>query len=134
MATTPTTKKPSPYGPKKFSSIAEYHAHFPEEIREKLEQLRLTIKAAAPKAEETISYNMPAFKQYRNLVYYAAHANHIGLYPTNSPMEAFKDALINFKHSKGAIQFPIDKPLPFALIKKIVKFRVAEELEKLKNK
>ncbi|MBU3662255.1 MAG: hypothetical protein FGM41_03540 [Bacteroidetes bacterium] len=134
MANSNTAKKPSPYGPKKFSSISEYHANFPEEIREKLEQLRLTIKAAAPKAEETVSYNMPAFKLHKNLVYYAAHANHIGFYPTNSPMEVFKEALIKYKHSKGAIQFPLDKPLPITLIKKIVKFRVAEELEKLKNK
>lgn len=134
MATTSTQKKPSPYGPKKFSSIDEYHAFFPEEISVKLEQLRQAIKSAAPKAEETISYNMPAFRQHRNLVYYSVHTSHIGFYPTNSPIKYFKEDLIKFKHSKGAIQFPLDKPLPIALIKKIVKFRLAEELEKLKTK
>ncbi len=119
--------KPSPYGAVKFVSIDQYHASFPKPIQEILQKLRLTIQQAAPKAVETISYNMPCFKQNRNLVYYAAHKEHIGFYPTSKPLVFFKDALVSYKTSKGAIQFPLNKPLPIALIKKIVKFRVEED-------
>ncbi len=128
---TTNTKKTSPYGSTKFSTIDEYQASFPVEIQKILHQIREVIKQTVPQATETISYNMPCFKQYKNLVYYAANKNHIGFYPTPSPLIAFKDELDQFKTSKGAIQFPLDKPLPKTLIKKIVKFRANEELQKM---
>lgn len=132
MAT--SRKRISPYGSIKFKNIDEYHASFPPGIQKILQQLRNTIKQAAPKAEETISYNMPAFKLNKNLVYYAANKEHIGFYPTPNPIIIFKDELTTFKTSKGAIQFPLDKPLPIALIKKIVKFRVTEDSATTKSK
>jgi uncharacterized protein YdhG (YjbR/CyaY superfamily) len=92
--------------------------------------LRKTIKEAAPQAEELISYNIPAFKQNGVLVYYAAYKNHIGFYPTSSPMKVFKKELANYKTSKGAIQFPIEKAIPKTLVSRIVKYRVKENLEK----
>ncbi|HTA61748.1 MAG TPA: DUF1801 domain-containing protein [Bacteroidia bacterium] len=110
----------------KFKTINEYHAAFPKNIQSLLTSLRNTIKQAAPKAEQVISYNMPAFKQNKVLVYYAVHAKHIGFYPTAKPMLEFKAQLTKYKTSKGAIQFPLDKKLPLALIKKIVKFRLAQ--------
>ncbi len=122
------TKKTSPYGTKKFKTIDEYHFSFPKNIRDILDRLRKTIKHVAPKAREIISYNMPAFKLNKNLVYYAANKEHIGFYPTPSPIIKFKNELAKYKTSKGAIQFPIDKPLPLALIKKIVKLRIIEDL------
>jgi uncharacterized protein YdhG (YjbR/CyaY superfamily) len=110
----------------KFKTIDEYHLTFPKNIQSLLNIMRSTIQQAAPQAQEVISYNMPAFKQNKVLVYYAAHANHIGFYPTASPLVEFKQQLANYKTSKGAVQFPLDKKLPTALIKKIVKFRVAQ--------
>ena len=110
----------------KFKTIDDYHAAFPKNIQSILNSLRKTIKQAAPQAQEVISYNMPAFKQKNVLVYYAAHAQHIGFYPTEKPMVEFKNELTKYKTSKGAIQFPLDKKLPTTLIKKIVKFRLAE--------
>ena|ERR1700740_1739570 len=110
----------------KFKTIAQYHATFPKNVQTILNTLHNTIKQAAPKATEVISYNMPAFKQNKVLVYYAAHTAHIGFYPTSKPMVEFKDELTKYKTSKGAIQFPLDKKLPLALIKKIVKFRLAQ--------
>ncbi len=114
----------------KYQNAAAYFADQPEGIRELLELIHATIKKAAPLAEETISYGMPAFKQNGMLVWYAAHSKHIGFYPRVSAMEAFKDDLSKYKVSKGAVQFPLNKPLPIALITKIVKFRVAENLQK----
>lgn len=112
-----------------FVSIDQYIATFPEETQKILQELRATIKAAAPGAEEKISYQMPAFALKGNLVYFAALKNHIGFYPTPSGITAFKDELAKYEGSKGAVKFPIDKPLPLKLIKKIVKFRVAENLK-----
>jgi uncharacterized protein YdhG (YjbR/CyaY superfamily) len=114
--------------------IDEYIALQPLNIREELEKLRSTIRAAAPKAEEVISYQMPAFKLHGMLVYFAAYKNHIGFYPTSSSIAAFKKELVNYKTSKGTVQFPIDKPLPLALISKIVRFRVRENTLKQKEK
>ncbi len=111
-------------------SIENYLQQFPEEIRSMLQTLHMTIKKEIPEAEEIISYNMPAFRLYENIVYYAAFKNHIGLYPTSSPIAAFKEDLKPFKTSKGAIQFPLDKPLPLDLIRKIVTFRLQEVLNK----
>lgn len=117
---------------KKFNDIDEYHSSFSADIQKVLEQLRQSIKQAAPLATETISYGMPAFKQNKVLVYYAVHKEHIGFYPTPNPIVHFKDELAKYNTSKGAIQFSIDKPLPLTLIKKIVKFRVAEDIKKAK--
>ena len=118
----------------KYQNAAAYFADQPEGIRELLELIHATIKKAAPLAEETISYGMPAFKQNGMLVWYAAHSKHIGFYPRVSAMEAFKDDLSKYKVSKGAVQFPLNKPLPIALITKIVKFRVAENIKKAEVK
>jgi len=95
--------------------------------------MRAIIRKAAPDAEETISYSMPAFRQKNILVYFAAFKNHIGLYPTASGVENFKHELNDYNWSKGAIQFPYDKPLPFDLISRIVKFRVSEIESKSKK-
>ena len=114
----------------KFKTIDEYHSVFPEDVRLLLEELRATIKLAAPKAVEVISYNMPAFKQYGVLVYYAANKNHLGFYPTGGPIKVFKEELAAYKTSKGAIQLPLDKKIPKTLVKKIVKLRILEDLER----
>jgi uncharacterized protein YdhG (YjbR/CyaY superfamily) len=119
-----------PYGAIKFKTIDEYHAHQPFELQEKLTEMRKIISEVAPRSIETISYNMPAFKQNKILVYYAGYKNHIGFYPTSKPIIEFKDALSSFKTSKGAIQFQLDKPLPKELIQEIVKFRMNEILAK----
>lgn len=112
----------------------EYIASFPKETQKLLEQLRVAIKQAAPKAEEVISYNMPAFKQNGVLVYFAGYEKHIGFYPTASPIVVFEEELAKYKTSKGAIQFPIEKNIPIALVKKIVKYRLKEDAEKAKIK
>ena len=116
------------------TNIDEYIQNFPEEIQQQLEKLRAAIKKAVPGAEEVISYGMPAFKQNSVLVYFAAFKNHIGFYPAPSGIEAFKDELSKYKSSKGAVQFPIDKPLPISLVTKIAKFRAARDSEKIKTK
>jgi uncharacterized protein YdhG (YjbR/CyaY superfamily) len=119
-------KMPSAYGSERFRTIDEYHAAWPKEIRDALDQLRTTIKQTVPQAKEVISYNMPAFKLTRILAYYAVHKEHIGFYPTASPIIAFKEELKNYRTSKGTVQFPFGKKLPLALIKKIVLYKVKE--------
>ena len=119
---------------KKAKDIDEYISTFPAEIQAKLEKLRATIRKAAPGSAEMISYAMPAFYQDGVLVYFAAYANHTGFYPTGSGIEKFKDKLKDYKTSKGAVQFPHDKPIPHALVSSIVKFRVRQTREKLKAK
>ena len=112
---------------KKFKSVDEYHAQFDAASRKLLDEMRNTIKQAAPKAAEVISYNMPAFCQENGvLVYYAGYKNHIGFYPTSSPIKVFKSKLKKYKTSKGAIQFPTDEHIPKGLIKEIVKYRIKE--------
>lgn len=116
-------------------NMDEYIAGFPAEVQDLLQQVRTTIRKAAPKAEEAMSYAMPTFKLNGNLVHFAAYKNHIGFYPTPSGIEAFKEELSAYKSSKGAVQFPIDQRLPLSLISKIVKFRVQEnEKKSLKGK
>jgi uncharacterized protein YdhG (YjbR/CyaY superfamily) len=112
--------------------IDEYISFHPESVRIQLEKLRQTICKAAPKAEEVISYQMPAFKLNGMLVYFAAYKNHIGFYPTGSGIAAFKKELAPYETSKGTVRFPIDQPLPLGLIGKIVKFRAKQNLEKKK--
>ncbi len=111
-------------------NVDEYIALQPVEIRGTLEKLRETIKKAAPKAEEVISYKMPAYKFHGVLVYFGAYQNHIGFYPTGSGISAFKKELSVYEGSKGTVRFPIDKPLPLTLIKKIVRFRLKENEHK----
>ena len=123
-ATTSATKSRASQKPK---TVDEYLATVPQPARNTLDQMRAAIRSAVPAdAIETISYSIPAFKLKKVLVWYAAFANHVSLFPTASVIESFKNELQGFSISKGTIQFPIDKPLPIALIKKIVKFRVAE--------
>jgi uncharacterized protein YdhG (YjbR/CyaY superfamily) len=114
----------------KFKTVAEYISVHPPHARKLLQELRQTIKKAAPRAEESISYSMPAFKLHGMLVWYAAYKGHIGFYPKPSAIEAFKKELSEYKQAKGSVQFPIDKPLPVKLISKMVKYRVEENLEK----
>ena len=114
--------------------IDEYIAGFPKEIQKLLEQIRNTIKQAAPEAEEAIKYAMPTYVLNGNLVHFAAFKNHIGFYPVPSGIEAFKQELSVYKGAKGSVQFPLDKPMPLDLITKIVKFRVEENLVKAKTK
>jgi uncharacterized protein YdhG (YjbR/CyaY superfamily) len=118
----------------KFKTVAEYFSLIPANTKSILEEVRKVIKEAAPQAKEVISYNMPAFKLHGILVYYAAHKEYIGLYPTASGIEIFKNEISAYKWSKGAVQFPIDKPMPLDLISKIVKFRLNEDIEKAKRK
>jgi len=111
-----------------FATVDEYIASFPEETQVKLQELRSTIRAAAPEAEEKISYQMPTFFLKGNLVYYAAWKKHIGFYAIPSANEAFQDELAAYTVSKGAVQFPLDQPLPVDLVTRMVRFRVAENL------
>ena len=117
-----------------FTSIDEYIASFPEDTQKILEEIRATIKAVAPEAEEKISYQMPTFFLKGNLIHFAAFKNHIGIYPTPSGTQAFKDEISMYQGAKGSIRLPIDEPMPLALIGRIVKFRVAENLAKAKAK
>ncbi|MDP4193198.1 MAG: DUF1801 domain-containing protein [Bacteroidota bacterium] len=121
-----------------FQTIDEYILQFTPEVQEILQTLRGVIKEAAPEAKEKISWAMPTFFLHGNLVHFAAFKKHIGLYPGASGIENFTHRFSEYKSSKGAVQFPIDKPLPYELITEIVKFRVAENMkeaeEKLKKK
>lgn len=118
----------------KFKTVEEYLLTIPEHAIQLSETLRQTIMQAAPKAEEVLSYNMPAYRQNGVLVYWCVFKNHIGFFPTSKPIVVFAEELKNYKTSKGTIQFPLDKPIPKALVKKIVKYRMAEDAEKAKAK
>jgi len=115
---------------KKFTTVAEYISAQPEAIQSRLNELHRVIADAAPAAQTLISYGMPAFKQNGILVYYAAWKSHIGFYPSGSGIKDFEADLSGYKTSKGAVQFPLNEPLPLGLIQKIVKFRVAENEKK----
>ena len=118
-------------GPEReYRTIDEYIATFPKDIQTILEKLRQAIRESAPNAKEAISYQMPAFKLNGNLVYFAAFKNHISFFPTSSAIEAFKEKLSPYELSKGTVRFPINEPIPFDLIKEMVKFRVRENLGK----
>ncbi len=108
------------------ATVDEYIGAFPKEVQPLLNQVRQTIKKAAPNAEELISYAMPAYKLNGVLVYFAGYKNHIGFYATPTGHEAFKKELSKYKEGKGSVQFPIDQQLPLSLITRIVKFRVKE--------
>jgi uncharacterized protein YdhG (YjbR/CyaY superfamily) len=118
---------------KGFKTIDEYIATFPMNVQNILQELRQVIRDAAPEAKEAISYQMPTFKLNGNLVHFAAWRNHIGFYPGgSSAIEAFKKELSPYKQAKGTVQFPLDKPIPFDLLKKIVRFRVKQNESKKK--
>ena len=109
-------------------NIDAYISGFPKETQKILNEIRATIRKAAPEAEETISYAIPTFKLNGNLVHFAAFKNHIGFYPAPSGIEAFKKELSAYEGAKGSVQFPLDQPMPLSLISRIVKFRVKENL------
>jgi uncharacterized protein YdhG (YjbR/CyaY superfamily) len=115
-------------------TIDEYIAGFPDDVQQILQQIRQTTREAAPEAQEVISYQMPTFKLHGNLVHFAAYKKHVGFYPAPSGIEAFKDELAPYASSKGAVQFPLDQPMPYNLISRIVIFRVAENLARAEAK
>jgi uncharacterized protein YdhG (YjbR/CyaY superfamily) len=110
-----------------FHTIDEYIKTFPRDVQAILVKMRQVIKEVAPASAETISYQIPTFKLNRNLMHFAAYKNHIGFYPTSSGITTFKKELSSYKCSKGAVQFPYDKPIPYDLVQKIVIFRVKED-------
>lgn len=114
--------------------VDTYIAGFPRNVQTQLQTLRKTILAAAPEAEECISYMMPAYKKDGPLVYFGGFKNHIGFFPTPSAVEAFKNELTGYTLSKGTIQFPLDNSLPLQLITRIVQFRLAENEQKAERK
>jgi uncharacterized protein YdhG (YjbR/CyaY superfamily) len=117
-----------------YTTIDEYIAMFPEDVQNLLQKLRMVIKTAAPDAQETINYQMPTFTLQGNLVHFAAYKGHIGFYPTPTGIEKFKSELSAYEGAKGSVKFPLDQPIPFELISKIVAFRVNENLERAKAK
>ncbi len=116
----------------KYDTIDEYISTFPEDVREILEKVRRTIHEEVPEATEAISYQMPAFKLNGTLVWFAALKNHIGFYPTPAGIEAFAKEMAPYRSTKGAVQFPLDKPIPYGLIKKVVRFRAKQNLAEKK--
>ncbi len=118
---------------KSYKSIDEYIDSQEPRLRSVLERVRKTIRAAAPDATETISYGIPTFKFYGNLVHFAAHKNHIGFYPGPSGIEAFEEELKDYTTSKGTAQFLLHKPIPYELITNITKFRVKQNYDKAKK-
>ncbi len=119
----------------RFKTVEEYFTAAPTVSKERLGQLRAAVKKLLPGIQEVISYNMPAFRNEHGIVaWYAGYKHHLGLYPSPSGIAAFKEQLTGYKFSKGSIQFPLDRPLPMTLIKKIIKFRAAEIAEKQKAK
>ena len=114
-------------------NIDEYIAAFPPEVQERLKAIRQVIHEAAPQATEKISYQMPTFYLNGNLVHFAAFKSHIGFYPAPTGVEAFREEISQYKWSKGAVQFPLDQPVPYDLIRRMTEYRVAENM-KLKKK
>jgi uncharacterized protein YdhG (YjbR/CyaY superfamily) len=117
-----------------YKNIDEYIAGFPEDVQKLLEEIRSTIRKAAPEAEEAIKYGIPTFVLNGNLVHFGGFKNHIGFYPTPGAIEEFKKELSVYEGAKGSIQFPISSPLPLALVRRIVKYRVKKSLESVKAK
>jgi len=115
-------------------TIDEYIASFTNDVQEILEKVRATIRKAAPDAEETIKYGVPTFTLKGNLVHFAAFKKHVGFYPTPTGIEKFKDELSEYQKAKGSVQFPLNQPIPYKLMGKIVKFRVDENLERARAK
>ncbi len=116
------------------TTIDEYIANFPPDVQEILQKVRATIREAAPSAEETIKYQLPAFTLKGNLVYFGGFKKHVGFYPVPTGIEAYAEDLAPYKTGKGSIQFPYDKPIPYDLITKVVKFRIEENLRNAEAK
>ncbi len=116
--------------PSKPTTIDEYIAGFPPDVQDILQKIRALIRKEAPQAEEAIKYQMPTFVLHGNLVHFAAFQSHIGFYPVPTGIEAFKKELSVYPSGKGSVQVPLDQPIPYTLIRKIVKFRVKENLAK----
>ncbi len=116
------------------TSVEAYIAGFPEEIQAILQRVRATIKEAAPDAQEAIKYCLPTMVLHGNLVHFGAFRDHIGFYPTPSGIEAFRDELRPYRLRKGTVQFPLDEPIPYDLIRRITRYRVQENLEKARRK
>lgn len=116
------------------TTIDEYIAQFPADIQQILSQVRAVIHESAPQATEKISYAMPTFHLNGNLVHFAALTHHIGFYPTPSGIDAFQEELAPYRSTKGAVQFPLDRPIPYDLIRKVTEFRVQENLKKAPKK
>ena len=116
---------------KVLKTIDDYMSHFPREVQELLGQMRRTIRKTAPRAEEAISYGIPGFKFNGSLVWFAGYKRHIGFYPGSSAIATFKKELSAYRVAKGSVQFPVDKPLPLALVSRIVKFRMKQNLSKM---
>lgn len=112
------------------TTIDEYIAQFPQDVQATMNKLREVIKDAAPEAEERISYGMPGFYLNGMLVWFGGHKSHIGFYPTGEGVAVFKEELLGYKMSKGAVQFPLDQPIPYNLIRKIVMYRREVNLKK----
>lgn len=110
---------------KKYTTVASYLADFDGLAKQRLQGLRAIIIETIPDAAEVISYNMPAFKQDKLICYYAGYKSHIGFYPTPQPIAAFAEKLVKYKTSKGAIQFPLDQPIPKTLVKQLIKYRLS---------
>ncbi|MGB8982526.1 MAG: DUF1801 domain-containing protein [Anaerolineales bacterium] len=117
-----------------YKTIDEYIGTFPEDVQSILIRFRRTIKEIAPEAQEAIKYQLPTFVLNGNLVHFGAFKNHIGFYPTPTGTAAFKKELAPYKAAKGSIQFPLDQPMPWALIRRIMEFRVKENTERKQKK
>lgn len=124
------TEQETPNAP---ATIDDYIALFPLDVQQILRNIRAVIRSAAPDAEERIGYQMPGFYQNGGLVWFGAHKHHIGLYPTPGGLTAFEEELAAYKGSKGSVHFPLDQPIPYELIAKIVEHRVAENMQKKKK-
>lgn len=111
-------------------NLDDYIASFPINVQESLQRMRAIVKEAAPDAQETLKYRIPTFVLGENLVHFAAFENHIGWYPTPSAIKTFRNELRGFKSAKGSVQFPLERPVPFGLVKKMVRFRVKEARER----
>ena len=114
----------------KFKTVGQYIRALPVPVRAQAEKLRRTIRDAAPQAKEVISYNMPAFRMNGTLVYFAGYTKHIGFYPTAAPIRVFKAELSRYATSKGAIRFPLERGIPASLVRKIVKYRIEEDVKR----
>ena len=121
-------------GARKPKNYAEYASRFPNEVQQSLQQIREAIRKAAPQAQETISYGMPAFRQKTILVWFAAHANHIGFYPVPRGVEEFKKELSAYEGAKSTLKMPYGDALPLVLLGRVVKFQMKRNLEKAKAK
>ena len=116
------------------TTVEEYIQEFPKEVQEIIQKIRAIVKEEAPEVQEKISYGMPTFSYKGVLVHFAAYKNHIGFYPTPSGITEFEEQLKPYKHAKGSAKFPLSKPIPYDLIRQIVKVRLEENVTKAKNK